>query len=84
MSTSTHSGTSDDAQVDGRHREDSDTIALPGHVARSGTLDRLVDTARDDARAAASGNTLRAYTRYCAHYARCRLKGTDPRPPHRR
>jgi hypothetical protein len=27
-----------------------DTIALPSHVAGSGTLDRLVETARDYAR----------------------------------
>jgi hypothetical protein len=37
-----------------------DEIGLPSHFAGSGTLDRLVDTARDYARAAASDNTLKA------------------------
>jgi integrase len=57
-------------------------ITLPTHVAGSGTLDRLVDTARDYARAAASENTLKAYTKDWAHFARwCRMKGADPLPP---
>ena len=47
---------------DRHERDDSadterDTIALPSHVAGSGTLDRLVETARDYARQAASENT---------------------------
>ena len=59
-----------------------ETITLPAHVAGSGRLDRLVDTARDYARAAASDNTLKAYARDWAHFARwCRMKGTDPLPP---
>jgi integrase len=57
-------------------------IALPSDVAGSGTLDRLVETARDYARAAASENTLRAYARDWAHCARwCRMRGADPLPP---
>ena len=57
-------------------------IALPAHVAGSGTLDRLVDTARDYARAAASENTLKAYAKDWAHFARwCRMKGAEPLPP---
>jgi integrase len=45
-------------------------------------MDRLVDTARGYARAAASDNTLKAYAKDWAHFARwCRLKGTDPLPP---
>lgn len=60
----------------------SDTIALPAHVAGSGALDRLVDTARDYARAAASDNTRSAYAKDWAHFARwCRMKGTEPLPP---
>ena len=44
---------------DRHERDDSadterDTIALPSHIAGSGTLDRLVETARDYARQAAS------------------------------
>lgn len=62
--------------------ENDPEIALPGHVAGSGKLDRLVDTARDYARAAASDNTRKAYAADWAHYARwCRLKGADPLPP---
>ena len=71
---------------DRHERDDSadterDTIALPSHVAGSGTLDRLVETARDYARQAASENTLKAYTKDWAHFARwCRMRGADPLP----
>ncbi|WP_217430521.1 tyrosine-type recombinase/integrase [Parasulfitobacter algicola] len=67
---------------DERDQEDGESIALPSHVAGSGTLDRLVDTARDYARAAASDNTLKAYAKDWAHFARwCRMKGAEPLPP---
>ena len=57
------------------------TIAPPAHVAGSGTLDRLVDTARDYARAATAENTNKAYAADWKHFARwCRLKGTDALP----
>ena len=64
-------------------QEPSGAIILPSHVAGSGRLDRLVDTARDYARAAASDNTLKAYARDWAHFARwCRMRGgADPLPP---
>lgn len=56
-------------------------IALPSHVAGSGTLDRLVETARDYARQAASENTLKAYAKDWADFARwCRMRGGDPLP----
>ena len=59
-----------------------DAIAIPAHVAGSGALDRLVDTARDYARASTSDNTNKAYAADWKHFARwCRLKGTDPLPP---
>jgi integrase len=59
-----------------------DTIALPAHVAGSGTLDRLVETARDYARQAVSENTRSAYAKDWAHFARwCRMRGADPLPP---
>ena len=65
-----------------RDRPDSAALRLPSFVAGSGTLDRLVDTARDYARAAASDNTLKAYAKDWAHFARwCRMKGTEPLPP---
>ncbi|UOA29642.1 hypothetical protein DSM107133_04404 (plasmid) [Pseudosulfitobacter sp. DSM 107133] len=51
-------------------------------MAGSGSLDRLVDTARDYARAAASDNTLKAYAEDWTHFARwCRMKGAKPLPP---
>lgn len=67
---------------DERDRPDSAALRLPSFVAGSGTLDRLVDTARDYARAAASENTLKAYAKDWAHFARwCRMKGAEPLPP---
>lgn len=60
----------------------SDPISLPADVAGSGTLDRLVDTARDYAKASMAENTAKAYAADWAHFARwCRVKGTDPLPP---
>nr|WP_306154061.1 tyrosine-type recombinase/integrase [Roseovarius sp. MMSF_3281] len=60
----------------------SEALTLPSSVAGSGALDRLVETARDYARAAASDNTLKAYAKDWAHFARwCRMKGTEPLPP---
>ena len=57
-------------------------IAVPSNVAGSGTLDRLVDTARDYARASTAENTNKAYAADWKHFARwCRLKGTEPLPP---
>lgn len=73
-------------RADRHERDDSadmerDTIALPSHVAGSGTLDRLVETARDYARQAASENTLKAYAKDWAHFARwCRMRGADSLP----
>ena len=57
-------------------------IALPSQLAGSGALDRLVETARDYARQAASENTRRAYAKDWAQFARwCRIRGADPLPP---
>ncbi len=59
----------------------SDAIALPSQLAGSGALDRLVETARDYARAAVSENTLAAYAADWAAFARwCRMRGADPLP----
>jgi integrase len=81
-STSAHPLASNGAEVDERDQEKSDRIALPTHVAGSGTLDRLVDTARDYAKASTAENTNKAYAADWKHFARwCRLKGTDPLPP---
>ena len=81
-STSAPSDELEGDRVDERDQVESDGIALPSHVAGSGALDRLVDTARDYARAAASDNTLKAYSKDWAHFARwCRMKGAEPLPP---
>ncbi|KDB04703.1 hypothetical protein U879_05345, partial [Defluviimonas sp. 20V17] len=66
------------------HEEDEgrEAIALPSHLAGSGTLDRLVETARDYARQAASENTLKAYANDWSHFTRwCRMRGAEPLPP---
>ncbi len=61
---------------------DDGPIALPSHVAGSGTLDRLVDTARDYAKASTADNTNKAYAADWKHFARwCRMKGAEPLPP---
>lgn len=71
---------SDEAQaLDGR---DDTEIHTPDDVASSGTLDRLVDTARDYARQATAENTNAAYKADWAHFTRwCRRRGADPLPP---
>ena len=80
--TSSNSGAARIAQDDERDQEKSGDISLPAHVAGSGTLDRLVDAARDYARAAASDNTLKAYSKDWANFSRwCRMKGAEPLPP---
>jgi len=82
-SRSSHSDALHDAQDNERDQEkSSDGIALPAHVAGSGTLDRLVDTARDYAKASTAENTNKAYAADWNHFGRwCRIKGTDPLPP---
>jgi integrase len=66
---------------DATDQDHAPPIALPSHIAGSGTLDRLVETARDYARAAASENTLKAYAKDWVHFARwCRMRGADPLP----
>ena len=41
----------------------SQLLTLPNHVAGSGTLDHLIETARDYAENAAPENTLKAYAK---------------------
>ena len=70
-----------DADREADHPDYAD-LSPPSSVAGSGTLDRLVDTARDYARAAASDNTLKAYAKDWAHFTRwCRMKGAELLPP---
>ena len=67
---------------DERTSRDGASIALPAHVAGSGSLDRLIDTARGYAEASTAGNTNKAYAADWKHFSRwCRLKGTEPLPP---
>lgn len=67
---------------DERFPSPGEALRLPTFVAGSGTLDRLVETARDYAKQAASENTLKAYAKDWAHFSRwCRMKGIDPLPP---
>ena len=65
-----------------RGPDEQDRPALPASLAGSGALDRLVDTARDFARAAASDNTLKAYAKDWDAFTRwCRLRGAEVLPP---
>lgn len=53
-------------------------IAAPNHVAESGSLDYLVDTARDHARQATAESTNKKYTKDRAHFTNwCRRKGAN-------
>lgn len=83
--TESHSGASGATNSDERGKRDqanSETIAPPSHVAGSGTLDRLVETARVYAAASTAENTNKAYAADWKHFARwCRMKGMDPLPP---
>ncbi|MEM6900766.1 MAG: tyrosine-type recombinase/integrase [Pseudomonadota bacterium] len=81
-SSSAPSETANEHEHNERDPADHASIALPAHVAGSGTLDRLVDTARDYAKASTAENTNKAYAADWKHFARwCRLKGTEPLPP---
>ena len=80
-SSAIHNAPNDD-ECDERDHPESNPIALPAHVAGSGILDRLVDTARDYAKASTAENTNKAYAADWKHFARwCRMKGPDPLPP---
>ncbi|WP_454275837.1 tyrosine-type recombinase/integrase [Roseovarius sp. MBR-154] len=81
-STSPPSDTAEDAHIHESDQAAPEPVTLPAHVVGSGTLDRLVDTARGYAEASAAANTNKAYAADWKHFARwCRLKGTDPLPP---
>ena len=59
----------------------AEEISRPSHLAGSGALDSLVETARDYAHQAASDNTLKAYAQDWAQFARwCRMCGADTLP----
>ena len=80
-SSAPHNAPNGDERDEREHADDS-TIALPSHVAGSGALDRLIETARDYAKASTAENTDKAYAADWKHFARwCRLKGAAPLPP---
>ena len=54
-------------------------ISVPNSIAGSGSLDQLVETARDYANKATAENTNLAYKKDWEHFASwCRRKGADP------
>lgn len=60
----------------------SDHVAVPTELAGSGSLDRLVDTARNYARQATAENTSKAYAKDWAHFTSwCRRRGANALPP---
>ncbi|SFT11377.1 Site-specific recombinase XerD [Sulfitobacter marinus] len=73
---------SSEKRPSGREHDKTDEVALPAQVAGSGTLDRLVSTARDYARQATAKNTNAAYKADWAHFTHwCRRRGAEPLPP---
>lgn len=72
----------DPAQVDDTRSVSEMTIALPENVAQSGSLERLVETARDYAEKATAENTNKAYKADWAHFSSwCRRRGADQLVP---
>lgn len=70
-----------DPEQDKNASDGGGAIRLPPHVAGSGSLDRLIDRARDYAKASTAENTNKAYSADWKHFTRwCRMKGTDPLP----
>ena len=64
-----------------RDPHSGETFTVP-NLAGSGTLDRLVNTAKDYARQATAQNTNAAYKTDWAHFSSwCRRRGAEPLPP---
>ena len=60
----------------------SDHVAVPAELAGSGSLDRLIETARNYARQATAENTSKAYAKDWAHFTRwCRRRRANALPP---
>lgn len=69
-------------QVDDSDHSENTEIDIPLDVAGSGSLERLVETARDYASQATAENTNLAYKKDWAHFASwCRRKGADQFTP---
>ena len=66
------------SEGDETDRSDGREVAVPDAVASSGSLEALVDTARDYARQATADNTNLAYKKDWAHFASwCRRRGAN-------
>lgn len=66
---------------DSSHKTSAE-LTLSAAIAGSGTLSRLVETARDYASFATAGNTNRAYQKDWAHFSSwCRRRGAETLPP---
>ena len=68
-----------DVQLDDTRRVTDKKIDAPDHLAGSGSLERLVEQARDFAEQATADNTNKAYANDWEHFSSwCRRRGTDP------
>ncbi|KIC44865.1 tyrosine-type recombinase/integrase, partial [Tateyamaria sp. ANG-S1] len=69
----------DPAHNDESHHPSETAISLPDSVAASGSLERLVETARGYAEQARAENTNKAYKADWAHFGSwCRRRGAEP------
>lgn len=69
-------------ELDERDRFSQNAISVPDSVAASGSLEALVDKARDYASKATAENTNTAYAKDWAHFASwCRRRGADQLSP---
>lgn len=70
------------AHVDDKDRANENAISVPDSVAASGSLERLVDQARDYASQATAKNTNKAYKKDWAHFSSwCRRRGANELVP---
>lgn len=70
------------AQLDERDHPTENSISVPDSVAASGSLERLVETARGYAEQATAENTNKAYAKDWAHFSSwCRRRGADQFTP---
>lgn len=70
------------ADVDENGRSSENAISLPDSVAASGSLERLVDQARNYASQATAENTNKAYAKDWAHFSSwCRRRGANQLVP---
>lgn len=78
-SSSASLSTSNAQEDDDRDRSAENSISVPDSVVGSGSLERLVETARGYAEQATAENTNKAYAKDWAHFSSwCRRRGADP------